>query len=96
MPFLALVTAPDFVTLDEDLPLLLAALEHLGVDAVTANWTGSAPASYSFGTEGEKTLYGWAKDAAGNVSSSVTDTVTITLPATRVTVTGALKIEPAQ
>jgi trimeric autotransporter adhesin len=40
----------------------------------------SAPTSYSFATEGTKTLYAWAKDAAGNVSASMSGQVTISLP----------------
>jgi hypothetical protein len=43
-------------------------------------WTATAPTSYSFSTEGTKTLYAWAKDVAGNVSASVNAQVTITLP----------------
>jgi hypothetical protein len=45
-----------------------------------AGWSASAPASYVFVTEGTKTLYAWAKDAAGNVSASMNDQVIITLP----------------
>jgi hypothetical protein len=44
-----------------------------------AGWTAGAPVSYSFATEGTKTLYAWAKDAAGNVSTSVSRQVVITL-----------------
>ncbi len=43
-------------------------------------WSGSAPTEYVFTTEGPKTLYAWAKDAAGNVSTSLNDSVTVTLP----------------
>ncbi len=43
-------------------------------------WSATAPDTYTFGTEGTKTLYAWAKDAAHNVSSSLNDSVTITLP----------------
>ncbi|MCW0483175.1 cadherin domain-containing protein [Gaoshiqia sediminis] len=43
-------------------------------------WTTSAPTAYTFSQEGTKTLYAWAKDAAGNVSSSRSATVTISLP----------------
>lgn len=46
-----------------------------------AGWSASAPTTYTFLTEGSKTLYAWAKDAAGNVSTSLNDTITITLPA---------------
>ena len=47
--------------------------------AGAAGWTGSAPASYTFGSAGAKTLYAWAKDAAGNVSNSMSADVTITV-----------------
>ena len=45
-------------------------------------WTASAPSSYSFATAGNKTLYAWAKDAANNVSASVSRTVVVTVTAT--------------
>jgi hypothetical protein len=41
-------------------------------------WTGTAPTSYTFPSDGNKTLYGWCKDLAGNVSTSVSDTVVVT------------------
>lgn len=47
-----------------------------------AGWTSSAPTSYTFSSAGNKTLYAWAKDEAGNVSTSLSDNVTITLPDT--------------
>ncbi len=43
-------------------------------------WLTTPPVSYSCTTVGAKTLYGWVKDAAGNVSASLSTTVTI-LPA---------------
>jgi uncharacterized protein YjiK len=43
-------------------------------------WSATPPDSYTFTAEGTKTLYGWAKDAAGNVSTGLSDTVVITLP----------------
>ncbi|MDD2852697.1 MAG: hypothetical protein PHY09_12475 [Desulfuromonadaceae bacterium] len=42
-------------------------------------WSTSVPTSYTFSSAGTKTAYAWAKDAAGNVSSSRTASVTITL-----------------
>lgn len=48
--------------------------------AGAAGWSSTPQTSYTFGSAGEKTLYAWAKDAAGNISSSSNDTVTITLP----------------
>ncbi len=44
-----------------------------------AGWTLTLPLSYTFATEGAKTLYGYCKDAAGNVSAGTSDTITITL-----------------
>jgi len=50
--------------------------------ASAAGWSGSAPASYTFGSAGTKTLYAWAKDGAGNVSAPQSATTTVTLPDT--------------
>ena len=43
-------------------------------------WSPAAPASYTFATPGAKSLYAWARDAAGNVSTSRSAATTITLP----------------
>jgi len=40
-------------------------------------WSATRPASYTFSTPGTKTLYAWAKDAAGNVSESRSAAVTV-------------------
>lgn len=48
--------------------------------ASAAGWTAAAPTSYTFASAGTKTLYAWAKDAAGNVSASLSATLTVTLP----------------
>ena len=37
--------------------------------ANAAGWSATPPASYMTGTAGTKTMYAWAKDAAGNVSN---------------------------
>jgi hypothetical protein len=50
--------------------------------ASASGWTRTPTASYTFSSSGTKTLYAWAKDAAGNVSASKRDTVTITLGST--------------
>ncbi|MBJ6723713.1 DUF4082 domain-containing protein [Geomesophilobacter sediminis] len=50
--------------------------------ATASGWSSSAPGSYAFTSAGSKTLYAWAKDAAGNVSTSRSDTVTITIAST--------------
>jgi|GEM_PF-1600425 len=47
--------------------------------AVDDGWESSKASSYTFSEAGNKVLYAWAKDAAGNVSSPVYDSVTITL-----------------
>jgi hypothetical protein len=48
--------------------------------APASGWSGSAPSSYTFSSAGNKTLYAWARDAAGNVSSPKSAQVSITLP----------------
>jgi hypothetical protein len=48
--------------------------------ASATGWTATAPATYTFATAGTQTLYGWAKDAVGNVSAPKSASVTITLP----------------
>lgn len=50
--------------------------------ASAAGWAASKPTSFTFSAAGARTAYAWAKDAAGNVSSSRSATVTITLPDT--------------
>lgn len=40
-------------------------------------WTTTAPTTYTFTTDGNKTLYAWAKDAAGNISDSLNDSVVV-------------------
>jgi hypothetical protein len=47
-------------------------------NASAPGWTSAAPVSYTFSTPGMKTLYGWAKDAAGNVSDGALSEVDIT------------------
>jgi hypothetical protein len=42
-------------------------------------WSSTAPSSHTFSSAGAKTLYAWAKDGAGHVSTSLNDSVTITL-----------------
>ncbi len=46
--------------------------------ASAAGWTSTVPTSYPFATAGSKNLYAWAKDAAGNVSTSRSASVTVT------------------
>ena len=64
-----------------------------------SRWTESAPTSYLALSTGTKTLYAWAKNAAGKVSASVTDGVTITIDGSRLTtgieedVNGSVKID---
>jgi len=56
--------------------------------AGAAGWyLPATPASYAFSSAGSKTLYAWAKDAAGNVSASLSGTVVITLDTTPPTIT---------
>ncbi len=47
--------------------------------AGAAGWSSAKPASFTFTSAGTKTLYAWAKDAAGNVSTGRSATVTVTV-----------------
>ncbi|HAM37096.1 MAG TPA: hypothetical protein DCP85_14355, partial [Elusimicrobia bacterium] len=53
--------------------------------ASATGWSAGKPASFTFASAGSKTLYAWAKDAAGNVSASRSASVTITINASCVT-----------
>lgn len=44
-----------------------------------AGWMVNAPVSYTFASEGVKTLYAWAKDASGNISASISKQITISM-----------------
>ena len=57
-----------------------------------AGWSATRPASYTFGSAGSKTLYAWAKDAAGNISVPISRSTTITLPDTTAPVVSAFTI----
>lgn len=48
------------------------------------HWTTTPTSSFTFTSAGSKTLYAFAKDAAGNISVPVSDAVTITLADTTV------------
>jgi hypothetical protein len=56
-----------------------AASESPSTPALSA-FTSSAPTQYAFAGEGSRTLYFWARDAAGNVSARSQATCIITLP----------------
>lgn len=45
----------------------------------TPGWTSAQPVSYTFASAGARTLYAWARDAAGNVSAGWPASVNITV-----------------
>ncbi|KKP58449.1 MAG: Flagellar hook capping protein [Candidatus Moranbacteria bacterium GW2011_GWF2_34_56] len=45
--------------------------------AGASEWSSNAPINYTCSSAGEKTLYAWAKDVAGNVSASLNDNAII-------------------
>ncbi len=49
--------------------------------AEAAGWQSSLPSTITATTAGTKTFYAWAKDAAGNISSGLSASVTLTLSA---------------
>jgi hypothetical protein len=50
--------------------------------STATGWSSSAPTGYTFSSAGTKTLYAWAKDAAGNVAAGRSAATSITLPVT--------------
>lgn len=60
-----------------------------------AGWSGAPPTSYTFATAGSKTLYAWAKDAAGNVSAGVSAGVVVTLGSSGVITMPAVTLQPS-
>jgi len=72
--------------------------------ASSSGWKTAAPTSYTFSSAGTKTLYAWAKDAAGNISlrrsaqtrivlsDTQAPTVSITSPANNAIVSGTIII----
>lgn len=47
-------------------------------DTYPQMWVSTPPETYTFYSAGEKTLYAWAKDAAGNISTAEDATFTVT------------------
>jgi len=45
-----------------------------------ANWSSTPQTTFTTSVGGSVTLYAWVRDAAGNISTSVSDNITITLP----------------
>lgn len=43
------------------------------------NWSAARQTQYTFSSDGSKTLYAWAKDGAGNISSSLSATVSLVI-----------------
>ena len=50
--------------------------------ATASGWTTTAPMTYTSTSSGSKTLYAWAKDAAGNISAYKSASIAISLPST--------------
>ena len=48
--------------------------------STAAGWSATAPASFTVAHSGYTTLYGWARDALGNVSASKSASTNIILP----------------
>jgi hypothetical protein len=59
--------------------LVTESAESPAADA--SGWRTAPPASYTFASYGDKVLYAYARDAAGNVSAGRSAMVTVTQPA---------------
>jgi alpha-tubulin suppressor-like RCC1 family protein len=59
-------------------------------NSAACSWSSTKPASYNFTHPGNKTLYVFVKDAAGNVSTGVTAFVSVIVPVAPQVSTGSL------
>ena len=57
-------------------------------------WTGTAPTTYTVGSDGSYTLYPWAKDAAGNVSAVFAFSRLVVVDTTAPTVVSSARANP--
>lgn len=76
----SLVTPVSNFTASDDLSGVGAYLLTTTATTPTATdpgWSTTVPTSYTFASTGSKTLYAWVKDAAGNISTSASASVTI-------------------
>jgi hypothetical protein len=53
--------------------------ENDSTPAADANWSATSTFTYTFESPGQKTLYAWARDEAGNISVSKNDSTNVTL-----------------
>ena len=60
--------------------------------ANSSGWTSTPPSAYTFSSAGDLTLYAFAKDGAGNISTPLAATVTITMPDTTAPVVAAFVV----
>jgi len=76
----SLVVAVSVFTATDDTAVSAYMITENATKPLTSNagWSATAPTVYTFGGSGVRIAYAWAKDAAGNISNSLTDTVTIT------------------
>lgn len=73
-----------FTATDNDEVAGYLVTETSALPATSAKWLTSAPTSYTTSSQGTKTLYAWARDRVGNVSTPLTaqTTVDTTVPVT--------------
>jgi hypothetical protein len=74
----SLVVPVTTLTADEDATFIVS--ENGATPTAGDGRWGVTPAMFTVGGAGLRTLYAWAKDAAGNVSARAQTTVTVTLP----------------
>jgi CSLREA domain-containing protein len=63
--------------------------------AGAGGWTGSAPSTYTVSSDGSYTLYPWAKDAAGNVSSVFGSLASVSVDTTAPTIMSFTATSPS-
>lgn len=101
LPFISAFSMPP-ASSSFTVPLTFTASDNVGITGWcasfvattpdTCSWVTSAPASYTFKTQGAKKLYGYVKDTAGNISAAIaTTTITVADQPMTVTLSGTGK-----
>lgn len=73
------VPVTTFTATDDDAVSGYLITESSTAPSLSAAWSSTPPASYTFSAGGTRTAYAWTRDASGNVSDALTATVSITV-----------------
>lgn len=100
-PVITTFTAPAVSSTLTVAGIVLTATDNVGVTGYylstssstplvnSSGWRNPAPTSYTFTSTGTKTLYAWAKDAAGNITSPSRTAVVLVTQSTQISINAA-------